>query len=270
MSFAVSPPSPLLRLPRELRDQIYTYTFEESEPFLKNRAAITTSSKIALFHDLPALCQANRQLFNEATPIFLARNLFSWNTRESQQLLDLYSHLPEDAASKHVKHISICNWTEQGTATHLELISKFIQLESINIIFSFLSIEDGVRMERFDYTNEQECYLETGLHYDLPEGRSLEEEKASLAQDVETFVTKYGLDPIVDMPRLHGMQFQFATNQGEEDAFGGNQEYRHRLCNPLWRWATKKMEKKWGADKFFVTTTMPEDYHHVNRPYVGW
>ncbi|KAI4693160.1 uncharacterized protein J4E88_001531 [Alternaria novae-zelandiae] len=270
MSVPVSPPSPLLRLPRELRDQIYTYTFDDAEPFVKNRAAITTSSKIALFHDLPALCQANRQLFNEATPIFLAQNLFSWNTQESKQLLDLFSHLPKDAASKRVKHISIYNWTEQGTPAHLELISKFTQLEFVEIIFSFPSIEDGVRMERFDYTNEQECYLETGLHYDLPEGRSLEEEKASLAQDVETFVAQYGLDRIIDMPKLDGMQFQFATNQGEEDAFGGNQEYRHRLCNPLWRWATKKMEEKWGADKFFVTTTMPEDYHHVNRPYVGW
>ncbi|KAI4655830.1 hypothetical protein J4E93_000545 [Alternaria ventricosa] len=204
--------------------EIYTYTFHDSEPFVKNRAAITTSSEIALFHDLPALCRTNRQLFNEATPIFLAQNLFSWNTQESKQLLDLFSHLPEDAASKLVKHISIYNWTEQGNPTHLELISKFTQLKSIDIIFSFPSIEDGVRMERFDYTNEQEFYLETGLHYDLPEGRSLEEEKASLAQDVETSVAQYGLDRIIDMPKLDGMQFQFATNQGEEDAFGGNQE----------------------------------------------
>jgi hypothetical protein len=269
MSVLVSLPSLLLRLSRELRDQIYTYTLDDSELFVKSRAAITTSSKIALFHDLPALCQANRQLFNEATPIFLAQNLFSWNTQESKQLLDLYSHLPEDAASKRVKHISIYNWTEQGTPTHLELISKFTHLQSVEIIFSFPSIEDGVRMERFDYTNEQECYLENGLHYDLPEGRSLEEEKASLAQDVETFVAKYGLDRIIDMPKLHGMQFLFATNQGGEHAFGGNQEYRHRLCNPLWRRATKRLEEKWGADKFSVTTTMPEDYHHVNRPYAG-
>jgi hypothetical protein len=270
MSLSVSPSSPLLRLPRELRDQIYTYAFDDSEFFLKNRAAITTPSKIALFNDLPALCQANRQLFNEATPIFLAQNLFSWNTQESKQLLDLYSHLPKNAASERVKHISIHNWTEQGTSTHLELISNFTQLESVKLIFSFPSIEDGVRMERFDYTNEQECYLENGLHYDLPKGRSLEQEKASLVQDVETFVAKYGLDRIIDLPKLHSMQFLFATNQGGEHAFGGNQEYRHRLCNPLWRWATKKLEEKWGADKFSVTTTMPEDYHRVNRPYVGW
>jgi hypothetical protein len=200
MSLSVSPSSPLLRLPRELRDQIYTYAFDDSEFFLKNRAAITTPSKIALFHDLPALCQAIRQLFNEATPIFLAQNLFSWNTQESKQVLDLYSHLPKDAASERVKHISIHNWTEQGTSTHLELISKFTQLESVKLIFSFPSIEDGVRMERLDYTSEQECYLENGLHYDLPEGRSLEQEKASLVQDVETFVAKYGLDRIIDLP----------------------------------------------------------------------
>jgi hypothetical protein len=270
MSVSISPPSPLLRLPRELRDQIYTYTFDDSKPFVKNRAAVTTSSKIALFHDLPALCQANRQLFNEATPIFLARSLFSWNTRESKQLLDLYLHLSEEAASKRVKHIAIHNWTEQGTPTHLDLIFKFTQLESVKMIFTIPSIKDGVRMERFDYTSEQECYFENGLHYDLPEGRSLEEEKASLAQDVETFVSKYGLDRIIDMPKLHRMQFLFATNQGGEHAFGGNQEYRHRLCNPLWRWATKRLGERWGADKFSVTTTMPEDYHHVNRPYVGW
>jgi glucuronate isomerase len=39
------------------------------------------------------------------------------------------------------------------------------------------------------------------------------------------------------------------------------------LGNPLWRWATKKMEEKWGVSDTgdrLVTTTLPEDYEHVN------
>jgi hypothetical protein len=222
MSVSVSPQSPLLRLARELRDQIYTYTFDDSEPWVINRAGITTSSKIALFHELPGLCQANRQLFNEATPIFLAKNLKSCNTQESKQFLDLYSHLP-DTASNLVKCIDIFNWTEQGTPTHLDLMSKSPQLDAIYIVFSFPSIEDGVPIEEFDYTNEQMIYWDTGLHYNVPEGRSLEEEKASLAQDVETFVAKYSLDRIIDMPKLHHLHLSFATTQGFEDPLGDNQ-----------------------------------------------
>jgi hypothetical protein len=269
MSTPATTQSPLLRLPRELRDQIYTYTFLEYRffsDFPPSWSDVDTSDKNALFRALPGVCQASRQLFDEATPVFLARDMQSWNTSTSKQLLNLYSQFPEDTATKGIQRFSIHNWTEQGTAVQLNLISKFTNLQFLHAIFSFPSIVDGVPLERFNYPNEQGIWLDTGLHYDPPPGRSIEEEKAVLKDDLEAFITRYSLDRIVEMPGLNSMQFIFATNDRGENAIGGNKEYRHRLCNPLWRWATQKMVEKWGEEigRRAVTTTLPEDYERVN------
>ncbi|KAF2826312.1 hypothetical protein CC86DRAFT_370350 [Ophiobolus disseminans] len=226
------------------------------------------ADKNALVRELPGLCQANRQLFYEATPIFLARNITSWNTPTSKQFLNLFAYFPGDAATKGVGQFSMNNWTEEGTAVQTELISKFTNLKFLNVIFSFPSIVDGVPMEKFDYSNEQALWWNTGLHYDPEQDRSVEEEKAFLAKDLETFVAKFGLDRIIEMPKLNGLQFRFYVRSGGENVIGGGEPYRHRLCNPLWRWATQKLAEKWGVDvdneEFHVTTTMPEDYDHVN------
>ncbi|KAH7077166.1 hypothetical protein FB567DRAFT_608125 [Paraphoma chrysanthemicola] len=264
MSNSVTIQSPLLQLPRELRDRIYSYIFSGYIPFLEKCGVVDTSDENAIFHELPGLCQANRQLFHEATPLFLARSTDSWNTTTSKQLLKLYSHFAGDAATKGVTDISIYNWTEQGTAVQLDLISKFTNLQFLDVVFSFPSIVDGVPMERFNYTNEQGIWWETGLNYIPSPGRSIEEEKAAMSKDLDAFITRYGLDRIIDMPKLNSMQFQFAMNDGGENVTGGNIYYRHRLCNPLWRWAMKKLSEKWGDDEFGVTTTLPEDYDGVN------
>jgi hypothetical protein len=90
---------------------------------------------------------------------------------------------------------------------------------------------------------------------------------------LEAFIGRYGLNRILEMPKLKLMQFRFYANSGGENAVGGGKEYRHRLCNPLWRWATKKMVEKWGVSDYGdgnVTTTLPEDYEHVNMSRVNF
>lgn len=177
MSSSVTSQSPLLRIPRELRDAIFAYVFEELSWFPKDWGSVDISDKNALYRELPGLCQANRQLFHEATPIFLARNMASQNTQTSKLLLDLYSHFPGDAATKGVRQFSIRNWTEEGTAVQLELISKFTNLQYLSATFSFPSIVDGTPMERFNYPNEQGLWWDTGLHYEPQHDRSVEQEK---------------------------------------------------------------------------------------------
>jgi hypothetical protein len=73
----------------------------------------------------------------------------------SKQLLELYSHFPGDAATKGVGDFSIRNWTEEGTAVQLELISKFTNLRFLEIVFSFPSSVDGVPIDKFSYPLEQ-------------------------------------------------------------------------------------------------------------------
>ncbi|KAH7371399.1 hypothetical protein BKA66DRAFT_186281 [Pyrenochaeta sp. MPI-SDFR-AT-0127] len=263
--------SPLLRLPRELREWIYTYAFTDFGLFPRDWNEVGDSDKNALFYELPGLCQANRQLFREATPIFLARDIYSWNTQTSQHLLNLYSLFPGDEATKNVEEFSVYDWTEKGTAIQLDLISRFTNLEFLDIIFGFPGMVDGEPMNRYDYPNEQGLWYDTGLHYFPPEGRSVEEEKTVLTNDLQVFINKYGLDRIIQMPKLKSLQFQFGVNDGSETEQGSGELYRHRLCNPLWRWATQKMIEKWGIgdirdgrDHVYVMTALAEDYEHIN------
>jgi hypothetical protein len=268
----VSAQSPLLRLPRELRDAIFTQVFRGHGRFPPNWGEVDISNQNALFYELPGVCQASRQLFQEATPIFLNNCCIeSWNTSTSRHLLNFYSQFPDNEATKDVELFSLFNWTEDSTAVQLELISKFTNLETIEITFSFPGTIDGTPMNKYSYSNEQYLWCETGLHYEPSAGRSIEEEKAILAKDLEAFITKYGLDCIIEMPKLSDLEFQFAVSDGSDETTSGGELYRHRLCNPLWRWARKKMKEKWGVDnaedgreKFHVATNMTEDYENVN------
>jgi hypothetical protein len=45
------------------------------------------------------------------------------------------------------------------------------------------------------------------------------------------------------MPKLNDLLFQFRADEADETINGGAL-YRHRLYNPLWRWATEKMKDK--------------------------
>jgi hypothetical protein len=269
--------SPLLRLPRELRDAIFTHAFWGYGHFPQTWSNVDVSDQNALFYELPGMCQASRQLFHEATPIFL-KNCWieSWNMSTSRNLLNFYSQFPYNEAAKDVEVFSLWNWTDDSTAIHLELISKFTNLESLEITFSFPTIIDGTPMDKFNYTNEQYYWCETGLNYKPPKGQSIEEEKAILGKDLEEFITTHGLDRIIEMPNFRDLEIQFAVNDGGEATTSHSELYRHRLCNPLWRWATKNMKEKWGVDaedgmdaqdgrgQFFVSTNLQEEYESVN------
>jgi len=65
---------------------------------------------------------------------------------------------------------------------------------------------------------------------------------------MQAFIAKFGLDRIVAMPKLEQLQFQFATDE--------RQVLRHRLCNPLWRWAMGVMKQNWGTGEVFVSTNI--------------
>jgi hypothetical protein len=142
----------------------------------------------------------------------------------SKQLLELYSHFPEYAATKGAADFSIYNWTEEGTAVQREIISKFKNLRTLEIIFSFPSIIDGVPIDKFNYSLEQTLWWDTSLHYYPQHDRSVEEEKAVLAKDLEAFIGRYGLNRILEMPKLKGMQFRFYANSGGENAVDGGNE----------------------------------------------
>jgi hypothetical protein len=258
--------SPLLRLPQELRDQIYNHAFHDSFLLPSEWNIVDDSDPRTLYRILPGICRANRQLYFEATPVFLARDTyFSMNTETSRQTLDLFNQFSEDVF-KRVTDFAIYNWTEEGTQVQVDLITRFSNLTSLEIVFGFPGIIDGKTLYRFDCSIERNLWLETGLHYVPREGRTIEEEKEMLRADVQAFIAKYKLDQIITMPKLKHLRFQFATDKG--------QVYRHRLCNPLWRWAMEMMKQQ-QSSVLCVDTKMAEHYKKMckfssglnNKPY---
>jgi hypothetical protein len=199
-----------LCLPSEIRDHILILAFQGFGPFLSYRK-VKVSDKDAIFHELPGLCRVNRQLFRETTPLFL-RNCISITTQDahtSQQLLDLYSQVSGEEATKGTEELTVRSWTEISTAVHLDLASKFPNLDSINIVYAFANVYDGVPLSESNYAYEQELWFDTGLHYVPSDGRSVEEEKGVLSNDLQIFIAKSKLDDILALPKLKGLQFRF-------------------------------------------------------------
>lgn len=104
---------------------------------------------------LPGICRANRQLYFETTPAFLARDdYYSWNNETSKQTLPLFNHLSEDVF-KGVTVFAIHHWCEEGTHVQLDLISKFTNLKSLKMIYGFPTNVDGKSTYRFDFTKKR-------------------------------------------------------------------------------------------------------------------
>jgi hypothetical protein len=278
--------STIFRLPREIRDHISILASQGFGPF-PNDQKVKICDKDAIFHELPGLCRVNRQLFRETTVLFL-RNCISITTQDantSQQFLDLYSHFSREETTKGTEELTVRSWTESSTAVHLDLVSKLPNLHSINIVYAFASVNDGVPLSEFNYAYEQELWFDTGLHYPPSAGRSIEEEKRVLSDDVKIFIARFRLDDILALPKLKSLQFRFYaksqasrvyTIRDEKSIKNKSGYYRHRLCNPLWRWATQRMLEKWSdgdnkeeIEERYVSTCLPEDYERINVGF-GW
>lgn len=78
-STGLNKPFPILRLPREIRDEIYTYS-------LRAAIGVETTSRLAIFvtTDNPfkpptsGLLRANKQIYHEAIDILYSKNIFKF------------------------------------------------------------------------------------------------------------------------------------------------------------------------------------------------
>jgi hypothetical protein len=269
--------SPLYRLPSELRDRIYVLAFEPVEWFPKDWSKVETSDDLPLVHELPALCRVNRMLFHEATPVFLGFYLaiITRDAQSSQHLIDLYFYLDSNAAER-TKHLTIMEWTAENMSVHFDLISKFPNLSDLKIIYNFPRIVDGVPLDKFDFAYEQELWLENCSHYDPPDSRSIDEEKVQLRRDVQALVVDLGLDRIINLPKLRRLHFEVYAVEHEQTSQRKSGFFRHRLCNPLWRWARERSIENWEYDperdefeQRYVLTGLPGDYDTQDVSY-GW
>lgn len=250
--------SPLLRLPRELRDQIFSYLFKEGDEVFPAWPSHVKHNR-TLYNALPSICRGSKQLFLKATPFFLnAATINSDDAETSKRLITFLEEFPEEAGFKAITDFNLYEWTEDAVTLQLSLISRFTELEAISLVFAMKGLSDGWSEEDHDYNLEQDLWYKNKIHYRPRDGRSVEEEKQKLAEDTQAFIDNYGFDRILALPKLRIVQFQFYDLES-------GKFYRHRLCNPLWRWAEGVMAEKLGTveDLGHVSTDFSEDYDRI-------
>jgi hypothetical protein len=105
-------PTGLLKLPQELRDQIYGYVM------LKQKATVTMLAHYNTFQSpisaaQPALCCVNKQIRTETLPIFYNSNLFFAEVSDADDLAIAKNWLSAigDENIRHIHRLSLCGWT---------------------------------------------------------------------------------------------------------------------------------------------------------------
>ena len=107
-----SSPKGLLKLPPELRDQIYGYLM------LKHKTTITMLPHYGCSQSLvsaaqPAFCSVNKQIRAETPPIFYGINLFLAEVSDDTDLDIAKNWLATigDDNIRHLRRLALCGWT---------------------------------------------------------------------------------------------------------------------------------------------------------------
>jgi len=231
--------SPLLRLPLELRTQIYQFIFDPSGWFPETG----DQDNRAIYDTLPGICRASQELFYEATPIYLATcaAFHTSSATTSRKIFKFLSRFPDKDGFHHVDEFYI--WeplTNENKSSHLQLLFRCVNLEDVTLFFGCDNMLDGESMDKYQQSFELYCFQDSGLHY-RPMG-TVDEELARLRNDLQKLVTDYELDRLLAMPKLDGVEFNFST-VGKD-----GEEFRHHLSPMLWKWAVEVMGQRYGPD----------------------
>ncbi|CAO2654973.1 Nn.00g117060.m01.CDS01 [Neocucurbitaria sp. VM-36] len=300
MSDSSFPPPPFLRIPRELRDQIYTYVFETApinwlvphvdEHFPKRISFPDSWTKRhshdsgVIFHAFPALCCTSRQMFLESTPHFLTNaDVFTLNTQSSKILYDWLTQFPDHEGFKAVKDFACYQWDAfdlEATQVQIDLLTRLTNVQALYLTFTFPSIVDGIAESEYDWEAEQHVYIDTGLLYPPkkyytatpeiwdanpqhplnkypPPKEYIARETEALEQKLEQFIAAHRLQVLFDLPKLESLSLEFATDE--------QGSYRHKLCNPLYKWFEKEWEQR-GRNVLITTGIEATNYWASSTP----
>lgn len=266
-----------LRLPRELRDQIYKHVFETAPiewlvPKYKEQFSKPISfprgwtrsyghDSTQFFHPFPALCCVSHQLFRESVPVFLTRvETFTFNTETCQRLLDWLAQFPDDAAFKAIKGHSSFEWNvfdSTSTSLHKSLLTRMSNLESLVLTFTFSDLAHSCKTEDHDWEEEQNLLSDFGIPYpfDLyytPDvgNPDTEARKLDWPGDHEMFKNERRLlqEKLQEFVQAHRLEvvLDLAKLECLELQFDvkADGDVRHNLCRPLYLWFTKMWKEK--------------------------
>lgn len=261
--------SPFFRLPRELRDQIYTYVFEtapmewlvpHTEEHFPYRISFPDAwtkryghNTETISHAFPALCCASRQLFYESVPRFLTRvEVFTFNTETTKKILDWLAQFENDEAFKAIKEYMCYEWTvfdSEAIDLQFNLVSRMINLETLYLQFTFPELKNCVEEDEYDWTDESYNYSDTGIAYsprlfyifspDRQDADQAEKKWPVTEQDYarEKLVLQEMLDEFIKVHRLD-VVLKLSKLEFLELHFDvvGKGQVRHNLSRPLYMW----------------------------------
>jgi hypothetical protein len=132
-------PSPLLRLPRELRDEIIKYTFDDynQEPLhFSQRHPVLERVVTPPIGALPPICIVSQQLYLEATPYFLILvTPISFNHATTCWIRKWLATFPSELGYRSIQQLAFRNFHGPEQARGYELIALCPKLRSLSIMF---------------------------------------------------------------------------------------------------------------------------------------
>lgn len=130
---------PLLRLPQELRDDIYAYIFDDfpHQRLRINKYHNVHERTITLpLKALPPICTTSLQIYHETTPYFLQRiTLLAFNLQTTCWLRRWLATFPSNHGYLSIQALAFRNFHGPEQLKSYELLSLCPNIRSLNIMF---------------------------------------------------------------------------------------------------------------------------------------
>ena len=186
------PSSPLLRLPREIRDQIVGYVFEDVEPHEKIEFKLADTQDLKrvdpTWDHLPHICHASMQLYHETTPAFLSHVTPVLQDVETicwmRKWLKSFAY---NAGFRAIKQLSFRNFYGPEQIKGHELIALCPNLRHIDITFGD-EFSNHVPGNSWDWKRE-------ASHNPL--------------ESLDEMIRSYQLNDLLAIPKLERFSFEF-------------------------------------------------------------
>lgn len=138
---------PFFRLPREIRDDIFDYVFDDIKKqcvSFKSYQVISEGRVRPPLEKLPPLCSVSQQFYLEATPRYLARmTLSSCSVTTTSWILKWLATFPFDSGYRSVRQMMFRNFHGPEQNKGFELISRCHNLRSLDIMLGDEFSEPG-------------------------------------------------------------------------------------------------------------------------------
>ncbi|KAF1919950.1 hypothetical protein BDU57DRAFT_585973 [Ampelomyces quisqualis] len=139
---------PLLRIPRELRDEIVKHVFEDFDQqrlLIDKYHNVLEQNITPPFRALPPICATSLQLYFETTPYFLRKiKLLSFNLATTCWLRKWLATFPRNLGYLSIHHLAFRNFHGPEQIKGYELLALCSNIRTLNIMFGDEFSDPGI------------------------------------------------------------------------------------------------------------------------------